>query len=55
MEFRSTVHGVCDVNYNTIVVLANPKTVLNVKYAKKEVKQMVIRADQLSEFISTLS
>ena len=33
------------------MVLANPKTVLNVKYAKKEVKEKVIRADQLVEII----
>ena len=33
--------------YRSIVVLANPKTVLNAKYAKKEVKDQVIRADQL--------
>lgn len=38
-------------NYRSIVVLANPKTVLNAKYAKKEVKDQVIRADQLSEYI----
>ena len=30
-----------------MVVLANPKTVLNDRYAKKEVKEKVIRADQL--------
>lgn len=33
--------------YKSIVVLANPKTILNAKYAKKEVKQKVIRLDQL--------
>lgn len=33
--------------YRSIVVLANPKTILNAKYAKKEVKEQVIRADQL--------
>ena len=31
----------------SLVVLANPKTVLNDRYAKKEVKEKVIRADQL--------
>lgn len=35
----------------SIVVLANPKTVLNAKYAKKEVKSQVIRADQLVSYI----
>lgn len=37
--------------YHTIVVLANPKTILNAKYAKKEVKEKVIRADQLVAYI----
>lgn len=40
-----------DKNYKSIVVLANPKTYLNYKYAKKEVKDKVIRADQLIDYI----
>lgn len=35
-------------NHKSLVVLANPKTFLNAKYAKKEVKNQVIRADQLN-------
>lgn len=38
-------------NYRSIVVLANPKTILKAKYAKKEVKSQVIRADQLTAYI----
>lgn len=38
-------------SYRSIVVLSNPKTVLNARYAKKEIKQMVIRADQLVAYI----
>ncbi|MBP3507158.1 MAG: NERD domain-containing protein [Lachnospiraceae bacterium] len=38
-------------NYRSIVVLANPKTILNDRYAKKEIKQQVIRCDQLIEYI----
>jgi len=38
-------------NYRSLVVLANPKTILNSKYAKKEVKEQVIRADQLIQYI----
>ncbi len=38
-------------NYCSVVVLANPKTILDAKYAKKEVKEQVIRADQLIEYI----
>lgn len=37
--------------YRSIVVLANPKTVLYDRYAKKEVKSQVIKVDQLSEYI----
>ncbi len=40
-----------DENYHAIVVLANPKTVLNDKYAKKEIKEKVLRADQLVAYI----
>ena len=41
-----------DENYKSIVVLANPKTLLNYKFAKKEIKDKVIRADQLIDFIN---
>lgn len=41
-------------NYRSVVVLANPKTVLNARYAKKEIKDQVIRADQLSAFIKEM-
>lgn len=40
--------------YHSIVVLANPKTVLNDKYAKKEIKSQVIRADRLVAFIKDM-
>lgn len=38
-------------SYKSLVVLANPKTYLNARFAKKEVKAQVIRADQLIECI----
>ncbi|MBQ6814757.1 MAG: NERD domain-containing protein [Lachnospiraceae bacterium] len=41
-------------NYKSIVVLANPKTICNDKYAKKEVKDKVIRADQLIKYIKNM-
>lgn len=42
-------------NYNkSLVVLANPKTVVNDKYAKAEVKNQVIRADQLITTLKSL-
>ncbi|WP_423188373.1 HRDC domain-containing protein [Alkalibacterium sp. f15] len=34
-----------------VVVLANPKTVLNARYAEKEVREKVIRADQLVKYM----
>lgn len=43
-------------DYNkTIVVLANPKTVVNDRYARKEIKQQVIRIDQLIIYAYNLS
>jgi hypothetical protein len=41
-----------DKSYKSIVVLANPKTYLNAKFAKREVKEQVIRADQLVALIN---
>lgn len=43
-----------DDNYKSIVVLANSKTILNAKYAKKEVKEQIVRADQLINKIKEL-
>lgn len=40
-----------DTLYQSIVVLANPKTVLNDKYARKEIKEQVIRVDRLIDHI----
>lgn len=40
--------------YKSIVVLANPKTVVNTRYAKKEIKDQIIRCDQLVEYIKKL-
>lgn len=37
--------------YKAVVVLANPKTVLNDRYAKKEIKDKVIRGDRLITYI----
>lgn len=33
--------------YKSLIILANPKTCLNAKYAKKDVKSKIIRVDQL--------
>ncbi len=41
-----------DTVYRSVVVLSNPKTVLNARYARKDVRNQVIRADQLIEYIN---
>lgn len=41
--------------YKSLVVLANPKTYLNAKYAKKEIKGKIIRADQLISKIQEMN
>lgn len=41
--------------YRTVVVLANPKTVINMKFAKKEVKEKIIRVDQLINYIKKVN
>lgn len=40
-----------DKMYKSVVVLSNPKTVLNDRYAPKEIKSQVIRADQVGNYI----
>jgi len=40
--------------HKSVVVLANPKTVINMKYAKKDVKDKIIRCDQLTECIKKM-
>lgn len=46
--------SIFDKTYKAIVVLANPKTYLNTRYAPKEVKQQVIRADQLIAYMKKM-
>lgn len=41
-------------NYKSVVVLANPKTVINTKYAKKKIRDQIIRCDQLVGYIKEL-
>lgn len=37
-----------------VVVLSNPKTVLNIEFAKKEIKDKIVRADNLINYIKTM-
>lgn len=41
-------------NYKSIVVLTNPKTVINDRYAKREIKEQIVRVDQLINKIREL-
>ncbi|WP_310603731.1 NERD domain-containing protein [Anaerosporobacter sp.] len=43
-----------DSKYKSVIVLANPKTILNSRYAPKETKDKVIRADQLIQYIKDM-
>ena len=40
--------------HKSVIVLANPKTVINLKRAPKNVKDQIIRSDQLIEYIKRL-
>ena len=41
--------------YKSLVVLANPKTAVNDRFAKKEVRSKVIKADQIIQSIKTMN
>ena len=53
--FKMAFEHYFDENYKSLVVLANSKTYLNAKYAKKEVKDQVIRADQIIQRIKEMN
>ena len=42
-------------NYKSVIVLANPKSVLNTKYAGNEVKNKVVKVDQLINHIKKVN
>lgn len=47
----SLIGGSFDDNYRAITVIANPKSVVNDRFAPKEIKNKLIRADALIEYI----
>ncbi len=49
------IRGTFDRLYKSLIVLANPKTVINDRYAKKEVKDQVLRADQMINVIKKMN
>lgn len=42
-------------NYKSIVVLANPKSVLDMRYAPKEIKSQIVKVDGLNNYIKKLN
>ena len=55
MLMAAMVRKTFDLFNKSLVVLANPKTVVNDKYAKKEIKEQVLRADQLIKVIRKMA
>ena len=51
---RAALDKYFDDLYRSVIVLANPKTVINLKRAPKNVKDQIIRSDQLIEYIKRL-
>lgn len=41
--------------YRSVVVLSNPKSILNIKYAPKDLKKQIIKGDQLIAFIKKVN
>lgn len=50
-HFQKRQDRVLDETYKSIIVLANPKTILYSRYAPKKVREQVVRADKLVEYI----
>lgn len=48
---KTVVDQTFDKKYKSIVVLANPQTIIDYKYAKKEIREQIIRSDRLIEYI----
>jgi predicted RNA-binding Zn-ribbon protein involved in translation (DUF1610 family) len=51
----ATVRLTFDKFYKSLVVLANPKMVVNDKYAKKEIKEQVLRSDQMIQVLKKMN
>ena len=51
---RAALEKYFDDFYRSVIVLANPKTVINLKHAPKNVKDQIIRSDQLIDYIKRL-
>lgn len=51
---RASFEKYFDDNYKSVIVLANPKTIINTKAAPREIKNQIIRSDQLIAHIKKL-
>ncbi|MBD5544586.1 MAG: helicase [Lachnospiraceae bacterium] len=48
---KTMVNQTFDKKYKPVVVLANPQTIIDYKYAKKEIREQIVRSDRLIEYI----
>ena len=48
---KTVVDQTFDKKYKPIVVLANPQTIIDYKYAKTEIREQIVRSDRLIEYI----
>lgn len=48
---KTVVDQTFDKKYKSIVVLANPQTIIDYQYAKKEIREQIVRSDRLIEYI----
>jgi len=44
-----------DDTYKSVVVLANPKTIIDMKYAPKDIKSKIVKVDGLNSYIKRLN
>lgn len=51
---RSAFDKYFDENYKSIIVLANPNTVLDMRYAPKDIQNKIVKVDGLINYIKTL-
>lgn len=51
---KGLVEKYFDVNYKSVVVLANPKTIINMAQAPKDITAQIIRCDQLVGYLKNL-
>jgi len=53
--FTKSKPALWDEAINSVVVIANEKTVINDKYAKKEIKESIIKYDHLKDYLKRLA